>query len=87
MKSTFLSLGSKDLVKGLIVSIITAVLVVLQQIVEAGGIIAIKENINFIMQIAITTGIGYLIKNLLTNSSDKFASTEKKVEDMSSDIQ
>ena len=46
MKSTFLSLESKDLVKGLIVSIITAVLVVLQQIVEAGGIIAIKENIN-----------------------------------------
>ena len=70
MKSEFLKLKKNDLVKGLIVSIMTAVLISLQQMIEVGGL----NNVDYttITQIAITTGIGYLIKNVLTNHNDQF---------------
>ena len=70
MKSEFLKLKKNDLVKGLIVSIMTAVLISLQQMIEVGGL----NNVDYttITQMAITTGIGYLIKNVLTNHNDQF---------------
>lgn len=67
IKSGFLKLNSYDIVKGLEVAILSAVLTTVVQMLSTGF------NFKQLGLIALTTGISYLAKNLLTNSDNKFA--------------
>lgn len=74
MKSVFLSLNTADFVKGLILTVLTAVISIIYSVVNAGSLTFDWKAIG---TAALSAGIGYIIKNLLTNSSDTFLSKEK----------
>ena len=65
--SDFLRLGKSDFVKGLLIAVLSAVLVAVQQGLSTG------IDWTQMWHIALTAGIAYLIKNLLTTSDGKFA--------------
>lgn len=75
MKSTFLTLNVRDLVNGLIVTVLAAVLTIVQTTVEAGSL---NFDWQLIAKAGLTAAISYLIKNLLTNSSGTFLKKEAK---------
>ena len=75
MKSGFLSLNTKDFIKGLLLSVFTSVISILYTSVEAGNLVFYKKAI---ATTALTTALGYIMKNLLTNSEDKFMKPEGK---------
>ncbi len=75
MKSKFLNLHLNDFVKGLITSIIFAILTSIQDFLTNGGSISSIEW-KTVLNVAILTFISYLIKNWLTNSKDKFLKKE-----------
>jgi hypothetical protein len=74
MKSVFLSLNTADFIKGLILSVLTAVVTMVYSVVNAGSLTFDWKAIG---TAALSAGIGYIIKNLLTNSTDTFLSKEK----------
>jgi hypothetical protein len=74
MKSVFLSLNTADFIKGLALTIITAVISIVYQVVQAGSL---SFDWKAIGTAALSAGLGYIIKNLLTNSTDTFLSKEK----------
>lgn len=57
------TLNWRDLVKGLLVSVISAVLTALLPLLQDGDF---KINWNLILTVAATTGISYLLKNWLS---------------------
>ena len=73
-KSAFLSLDFKDLVKGLLMAILTPALLIVQQSLELGSL---TFNWKQIAMASIAGAVAYLVKNFLTNSSDKFFSKEE----------
>lgn len=78
MKSTpFLSLQWKDAIKGLIVSVLTSTLTGVYDII-ANGTMPTTEQWKSIAIAGATAGVGYVIKNWLTNSNDEFAKPEPK---------
>lgn len=76
MKSKFLTLNIKDLIKGAILAFIVAVLTSALHLLESGNI----EWTWVYWQPTIIAGvialIGYLLKNLITNSQDEMAKRE-----------
>lgn len=74
MRSDFFSLNWRDLGKGLVVAVITAVLTYAWTAIEAGGLTSIDWNA--VGTTAIISAIGYLMKNLVTNSDGEVAKTE-----------
>lgn len=76
MKSKFLSLGTRDLIKGGVLSAIVAVLTAVYEAISANGF----DNINWktVITTAVLTIISYFIKNLSTNSEDKLLTKEPK---------
>jgi hypothetical protein len=74
MNSSFLNIDLKDLGKGLIVAVLTSVLTIVYNTVEAGSL---TFDWKLITTTAITTGLGYLLKNLLTNSQGETFKAEK----------
>jgi hypothetical protein len=72
--STFLNLNIKDLAKGLIVTMLTSVLTIAYNTVNAGSLTFDWEAIGLT---ALTSGLAYLMKNLLTNSEGQFLGKEK----------
>lgn len=66
MNSTFLTLNSKDFLKGLVVAVITAVITIVYTSVQAG-------NLNFdwkaIGVTALSSALAYIMKNLFSNSA------------------
>lgn len=72
--STFLNLNIQDLAKGLIVTMLTSVLTIAYQTVSAGSLTFDWKAIGLA---AITSGLAYLMKNLLTNSEGEFLGKEK----------
>ena len=76
MNSAFLRLNLSDFEKGLILAIIVAVLTYLQQAIGEGGFSGINWQI--VINTAVLAGIGYLLKNLSTNSEGKFGRPEPK---------
>ena len=72
--STFLNLNKHDFLKGLIVAVITAILTVVYNMLQNG------QSIDW--QLVGTTGatamIGYLLKNLSSNSDGAIAKKEIK---------
>jgi len=72
--STFLNLNIQDLVKGLILTVLSSTLTIVYQTLESGSLTFDWKGISLA---ALTSGIAYLMKNLLTNSQGEFLTKEK----------
>ena len=72
--STFFNLNIQDLAKGLIVTVLTSVLTIAYNTVNAGSLTFDWKAIGLT---ALTSGLAYLMKNLLTNSEGEFLGKEK----------
>jgi hypothetical protein len=68
MKNGIGKLGLDDFIKGLVVVVITAVLTYLSQIINVPGFNLFEADWQQVIRIAVTSGIGYIIKNLLTTN-------------------
>jgi hypothetical protein len=73
--STFLNLNSSDFLKGLIMAVLSSVITVVYQTVEAGSLVFDWKAIG---TIALTSALAYIMKNLFTNSTGKLFATEQK---------
>lgn len=69
--SDFLRINLNDIAKGFVVTILAVVLGALQQAVNEYGLDVLAYDWSSIVQIAITSGIAYLSKNLLSDSEGK----------------
>jgi O-antigen ligase len=72
--STFLNLNIEDLAKGLILTVLTSVVAIVYNTVSAGSLTFDWQAIGLT---ALTSGLAYLMKNLLTNSKGEFLGKEK----------
>jgi hypothetical protein len=72
--STFLNLNSSDFIKGLIMAVLSTVITVVYQTVEAGSLVFDWKAIG---TMALTSGLAYIMKNLFTNSTGGFLKREK----------
>lgn len=73
-KSNYFSLNGKDLIKGLVIAILTPALLIIQQSLDAG---IWTFNWKQIAMASVAGLVSYLMKNLLTNSDDKFLSKDE----------
>jgi hypothetical protein len=78
MKSSFLSLGKQDLIKGLLLAVISAFITALLQQIQEGNVLPTIAQLKADGVVAASAGLGYVLKNLFTNSSDQFAKPEPK---------
>ena len=78
MKSTFLSLNWLDALKGFILSVLTALVTSVYQLIEAGTIQFTWVFWQPVVYSALAAGLAYIVKNFLTSSDDKFLKTEPK---------
>ena len=74
MQSTFLTLNNNDFIKGLIMAVLSTVITVVYQTVEAGSLVFDWKTIG---TMALTTALAYIMKNLFTNSTGKLFAKEK----------
>ncbi len=74
MNSTFLNLNSSDFLKGLIMAVLSTVITVVYQTVEAGSLVFDWKAIG---TMALTTALAYIMKNLFTNSTGKLFAKEQ----------
>ena len=74
MNSPFLNIDLNDLGKGLLIAVLTSVLTIIYSTVEAGSL---AFDWNLIATTALTSALGYLLKNLLTNSEGQTFKKEK----------
>lgn len=65
-------LGYKDAIKGVIVSVLSAVVTALLGIVQQNGLTLTSTELKTIATVAVTTFLSYLLKNFLTDENDKF---------------
>lgn len=72
--STFLNLNIQDLAKGLILTVLTSVVTIVYNTVSAGSLTFDWQAIGLT---ALTSGLAYLMKNLLTNSKGEFLGKEQ----------
>ncbi|RPH33439.1 MAG: hypothetical protein EHM93_04855 [Bacteroidales bacterium] len=75
MKSKFLKLGVNDIVKAIILTFITAFLTGVYQLLQTGTLLT-WESLKPVLMTSIAAVIGYLLKNVFTNSNDKFLQRE-----------
>ena len=61
--SNFLSLGAKDILRGLLIAVLTPVLVLIQQSIEAGNLVFEWKSL---LIAGVGGGLAYLIKNFFT---------------------
>ena len=61
--SNFLSLGVKDVLRGLLIAILTPILVLIQQSIEAGNLVFEWKSL---LIAGVGGGLAYLIKNFFT---------------------
>lgn len=73
--STFLNLNTSDFIKGLLMAVLSSVITVVYQTVEAGSLTFDWKAIG---TIALTTALAYIMKNLFTNSTGKLFAKEQK---------
>jgi len=72
MNSDFLKLNLSDVIKGCIVSVITAILTALLPLLQSGQIPEYKT----LLFAGLTAGVSYLLKNLFTSSTGDFLKKE-----------
>lgn len=75
-KSTFGKIDGSDLLKGLLVAVLTAFVTGLYNGIQAGTFELTWLFIKPIVLSSVGAGLAYVIKNWLTNSEDKFLKTE-----------
>ena len=73
MNSTFFSLNTNDFLKGLVMAVLTSVITVVYQTVEAGSLVFDWKAIG---TLALTSALAYIMKNLFTNSTGKLFAKE-----------
>jgi hypothetical protein len=66
--SKLFNLNLVDIVKGIIVAVLSAVLSVLYQALTAQAVIDPKQ----LLLVGLTAGLGYLLKNVFTSADGKF---------------
>jgi hypothetical protein len=71
--STFLNLNSSDFLKGLVMAVLSTVITVVYQTVEAGSLTFDWKAIG---TMALTSALAYIMKNLFTNSTGKLFAKE-----------
>ena len=76
-KAKLFSLKYADLIKGFILAVITAIITGLYTSLQSGLLPGMPE-IKAMLLTGITAGVGYLLKNLLTNSKDQFMKKENE---------
>jgi hypothetical protein len=69
MNSTLFTLDNKDFIKGLLVAVLSAVITILYNTIESGSLTFDWKAIG---TMALTSALGYILKNLLTNSTGEF---------------
>ena len=74
MQSTFLTLNNNDFLKGLIMAVLSTVITIVYQTVEAGSLVFDWKAIG---TMALTSALAYIMKNLFTNSTGKLFAKEK----------
>jgi len=77
MKSNFLTLNTRDFIKGLIIVIICSFITGFYQLIANGGTIN-WITLKPVVIAAIGAGVSYLTKNLLTNSKGDFMQGEPR---------
>jgi hypothetical protein len=75
MQSTFFNLNTNDFIKGLVMAVLSTVITVVYQTVEAGSLVFDWKSIG---TMALTTALAYIMKNLFTNSTGKLFAAEQK---------
>jgi len=75
LQSSFFKINLLDFVKGLILAVLTSVVTIIQTTLENSSLTFAWKLIGIT---AISSAIGYLIKNLLTNSEGQFLKKEVK---------
>ena len=71
--STFLNFNSSDFLKGLVMAVLSTVITVVYQTVEAGSLTFDWKAIG---TMALTSALAYIMKNLFTNSTGKLFAKE-----------
>jgi hypothetical protein len=75
MNSTFLTLNTTDFLKGLLMAVLSSVITIVYQTVEAGSLVFDWKAIG---TMALTSALAYIMKNLFTNSTGKLFAKESK---------
>ena len=75
MKSDFLSVDKKDMIRGVLMAMFAAAASVLSPVLMAGALptVAILQQAGIV---GIGTGTAYIVKNYFTNSKDEFFKSE-----------
>lgn len=73
MNSPIFTLNTNDFLKGLIMAVLSTVITVVYQTVEAGSLVFDWKAIG---TMALTTALAYVVKNLFTNSTGGFLKKE-----------
>jgi uncharacterized membrane protein YciS (DUF1049 family) len=71
IRSALLKLNMNDFVKGLAIVVIVSILGALNDAIQTSGLAVAQYDWGSIEKVAITAGIGYLVKNLLTSENGK----------------
>lgn len=77
MKARFLTLNSADLLRGLLIAFLTALLTGLLELFQAGPFLFNWVTFQPIVYAAIAGAMAYLLKNMFTNSQGQLLVTEK----------
>lgn len=77
MKARFFSLNGNDLLKGLLIAFLTALLTGLLELFQAGPFLFNWVTFQPIVYAAVAAGMSYLIKNMFTNSQGQLLVSEK----------
>lgn len=75
-KSGFLKLETKDWLRGFGMAVGTAILTAVYTSLQSGSLPTVEE-LSQLGVVGLTAGVAYILKNLGTNSDDKFLKSEK----------
>jgi len=78
--SEFAKLNAYDVVKSILMAFIVSVLTALYTSLQSGHFPETNEEWRVIFLAAVSSALGYIIKNFLTNSEGEFAKKENKKE-------
>ena len=76
--SNFLKINIQDVGRGLLVAVFSAVLKFLYDFVVANGLNFSVADLNQALNVAVVAMLGYLVKNLLTNSDGEVFAGENR---------
>lgn len=77
MNAKFLRINMDDVIRGFVVAVLSSILSSAVVILQAGNLPTLAQ-MKTIALIGISSGVSYLVKNLLTNSNDQLFKTEVK---------